>query len=69
MNEKLKNIRALIMDADGVLTDGRIILGSHFEISVFDAHDGFGITLAKRANLITAIVSGRESETVFQRIR
>ena len=69
MNEKLKNIRALIMDADGVLTDGRIILGSNSEISVFDVHDGYGITLARRANLITAIVSGRESKAVFQRAK
>ena len=69
MSEKLKNIKALIMDADGVLTDGRIILGNDSEISVFDAHDGYGIVLAKQANLITAILSGRESKGILRRAK
>ena len=67
--EQLKKIKMLVMDADGVLTDGRIIFGGDFEISVFDVHDGFGITLAKQAGLITAIISSRESQSILQRAK
>ena len=67
--EQLKKIRMLVMDADGVLTDGRIILSADFEISIFDVHDGFGITLAKQVGLITAIITARKSKAVLQRAK
>jgi 3-deoxy-D-manno-octulosonate 8-phosphate phosphatase (KDO 8-P phosphatase) len=67
--EQLKKIKMLIMDADGVLTDGRIIFGDDFEISIFDVHDGFGITLAKQAGLITAIISSRKSKSILLRAK
>ena len=67
MIERLKKIKAVIMDADGVLTDGRIILGDEFEISIFDVHDGAAIVLAKESGLITAIITGRRSKAVLRR--
>jgi 3-deoxy-D-manno-octulosonate 8-phosphate phosphatase (KDO 8-P phosphatase) len=57
-----------MMDVDGVLTDGRIIQDSHgHELKVFDVKDGHGIVMAHRAKLRTALISGRESETVMHR--
>ena len=67
MKEKLRKIKALMMDCDGVLTDGRIILGDGLEISIFNVYDGFGIVLAKQAGLFTAIITGRKSKAVLQR--
>jgi 3-deoxy-D-manno-octulosonate 8-phosphate phosphatase (KDO 8-P phosphatase) len=66
--ERTRKTRLLIMDVDGVLTDGRIILDSHgHELKEFDVKDGHGIVMAHRANLRTALISGRESETITRR--
>lgn len=56
------------MDVDGVLTDGRIIQDSQgHELKIFDVKDGHGIVMAHRAELKTALISGRESETITRR--
>src|SRR5262245_2844165 len=66
--ERARKTRLLMMDVDGVLTDGRIIQdGQGRELKVFDVKDGHGIVMAHRAKLRTAIISGRESETTRQR--
>jgi 3-deoxy-D-manno-octulosonate 8-phosphate phosphatase (KDO 8-P phosphatase) len=53
----------LVMDCDGVLTDGRIIYGSDgTEYKNFHVHDGYGITRAKDFGLRLAIISGRDSK-------
>jgi 3-deoxy-D-manno-octulosonate 8-phosphate phosphatase (KDO 8-P phosphatase) len=66
--ERARKTRLLIMDVDGVLTDGRIIQDSHgHELKVFDVKDGHGIVMAHRAKLRTALISGRESETTVRR--
>jgi 3-deoxy-D-manno-octulosonate 8-phosphate phosphatase (KDO 8-P phosphatase) len=66
--ERARRTRLLIMDVDGVLTDGRIIQDSHgHELKVFDVKDGHGIVMAHRAELRTALISGRESETITRR--
>jgi 3-deoxy-D-manno-octulosonate 8-phosphate phosphatase (KDO 8-P phosphatase) len=68
--ERARKTRLLIMDVDGVLTDGRIIQDSHgHELKVFDVKDGHGIVMAHRAKLRTAFISGRESETTTRRAR
>ena len=65
---KLKKIKVVAMDVDGVLTDGGIVLGSNdMELKVFDVQDGMGITLARMGGLKTAIITGRESEAVTRR--
>ncbi len=59
---KLAGIRLLVLDVDGVLTDGGIILHSDgSESKRFDVQDGHGIKLWHRAGGVTAIVSGRTS--------
>jgi 3-deoxy-D-manno-octulosonate 8-phosphate phosphatase (KDO 8-P phosphatase) len=66
--ERAGKIRLLVMDVDGVLTDGRIIQDSlGHELKVFDVKDGHGIVMAHRAQLRTALISGRESETITRR--
>ncbi len=68
--EKARQIKLLVLDVDGVLTDGRIIYGSGgLELKTFDVQDGLGLKLARRIGLVTAIVTGRTSEAVERRAR
>ena len=71
---RAKKIRVLLMDVDGVLTDGHIWLlsrrdGTASEIKGFSAYDGAGLKLARAAGLRTGIITGRESSAVTQRAR
>jgi 3-deoxy-D-manno-octulosonate 8-phosphate phosphatase (KDO 8-P phosphatase) len=71
---RAKNIRVLLMDVDGVLTDGHIWLlsrrdGTASEIKGFSAYDGAGLKLARAAGLRTGLITGRESSAVAQRAR
>ncbi len=68
LKDKAKKIKLFITDVDGVLTDGRIILGNNGEeFKFFHVHDGKGIQLAHEAGIKTAIITGRESELVKRR--
>jgi 3-deoxy-D-manno-octulosonate 8-phosphate phosphatase (KDO 8-P phosphatase) len=61
-------IRMILLDSDGVLTDGRITYGSDgSEIRSFHVHDGFGIRLARVAGLTVGIISGRASPVLEKR--
>ncbi len=63
-------IRLLVLDVDGVLTDGRLYFGPSGEaLKVFHVHDGLGIKLIVRAGVEVAVVSGRESPAVAARCR
>lgn len=61
--ERCKKIRAIVLDIDGVLTDGRIGYGtgSDEEIKFFHVRDGHGIVMARRAGFKVGILSGRSS--------
>ena len=62
-NNRIKKIRMLILDVDGVLTDGRIVwTDSAEEIKFFNVQDGVGIVLAQRVGLKVAIISARKSK-------
>jgi len=68
--QRAQKIRMLIMDVDGVLTDGRIWYDSvGQELKSFDVKDGHGIVMAHRAKLRTALISGRESESTARRAK
>src|SRR5665213_1378934 len=74
LNARAKQIRVLLMDVDGVLTDGHIWLlsrrdGTASEIKGFSAYDGAGLKLARAAGLRTGVITGRESTAVAQRAR
>lgn len=68
--EKAKNIQLLILDVDGVLTDGGIILDEKgAESKRFFAQDGHGLMLVRNLNIELAIISGRYSKAVEYRAR
>jgi 3-deoxy-D-manno-octulosonate 8-phosphate phosphatase (KDO 8-P phosphatase) len=59
---RARKIRLLVMDVDGVLTDGRMVLSDKGdELKMFHTHDGIGLALAHRAGLQTALVTGETS--------
>lgn len=63
-------IRALFLDVDGVLTDGRLYIDDRGrEMKVFDTKDGQGIKKALAAGLKVAWISGRTSEATLVRAR
>ena len=64
----LYNIRAIIMDVDGVLTDGMVILGSgNTELKSFNIRDGMAITIARRCGMKIGFITSRTSEVVQKR--
>jgi 3-deoxy-D-manno-octulosonate 8-phosphate phosphatase (KDO 8-P phosphatase) len=68
--ERLKLIKLLILDVDGVLTDGKIIYNDRGEeIKAFDVKDGHGIKLLMRSGMEIALITGRKSEVVLHRAR
>ncbi|AGB42290.1 3-deoxy-D-manno-octulosonate 8-phosphate phosphatase, YrbI family [Halobacteroides halobius DSM 5150] len=68
LKEKVVKIKLFITDVDGVLTDGRIVLGNDGEeFKFFHVQDGMGIKLAQEAGIKTAIITGRESKLVERR--
>lgn len=68
---RARKIKMLLMDVDGVLTDGGIIYGGgpglELELKKFHVQDGTAITLAHRVGLKTGIITGRESLVVTRR--
>ena len=74
LKKRAAQIKVLLMDVDGSMTDGSVILlsqpdGSALEIKTFDAHDGQGLTLAHTAGLRTGCITGRESSALLRRAR
>ncbi len=69
MRRKLLKIEWILMDVDGVMTDGSITYtSSGEETKTFNAQDGAGVNLAHLAGLHTGIITGRKSEMVKRRI-
>lgn len=68
--EKAKRIKLLIVDIDGVMTDGRIVCSIYGdELKFFDVQDGFGITLLNRAGIKSVIITAKKSRIVKLRAR
>lgn len=66
--KRLKNIKLLILDVDGVMTDGGLTIGDDgLEYKTFHAHDGLGMKLLKATGVSLAIITGRTSNVVKQR--
>lgn len=65
---RLKDIQAVIMDVDGVLTNGMIIMGDgNIELKCFHVRDGMAITIAKECGLKIGFITSRSSEIVRRR--
>jgi 3-deoxy-D-manno-octulosonate 8-phosphate phosphatase (KDO 8-P phosphatase) len=65
-----KNLKALALDVDGVLSDGRLYYGNDGEeLKTFNIRDGLGIKLLQQAGITVAIITGRTSNIVARRAR
>lgn len=70
LKNKAKKIKLLILDVDGVMTDGRIILdNAGNELKAFHVRDGHGIKMAINSDIEVVIITGRKSRVVERRAR
>ena len=70
LHEKMKNIRLLILDVDGVMTDGKIIIDDvGNEMKHFNVRDGHGIKMLMRHGIAVVLLTGRRSKVVEHRAR
>ncbi len=70
LNEKMARIKILLLDVDGVLTNGKLYFGNSGEVLLpFDVRDGSGITYLKHAGLLTGIITGKNNNAVSHRAR
>ncbi len=68
MENQLAKIKLLLLDVDGVLTDGRIIYDNQGnELKAFDVKDGHGLKMIQRAGIKVGIITGRRSAVVSHR--
>ena len=69
LQERAAQIRMLVLDVDGVLTDGKLYfdhLGN--EMKAFNTRDGMGIKALQRCGIEVAVITGRKSTAVEQRM-
>jgi 3-deoxy-D-manno-octulosonate 8-phosphate phosphatase (KDO 8-P phosphatase) len=68
--DRARKIRLLVLDVDGVLTDGSIIYtAAGEEIKIFHVRDGHGLRLVQQAGIEVALITGRQSPAVAHRAR
>ncbi len=68
LQDRARDVRLLVLDVDGVLTDGRLYLSPEGEeFKVFHVRDGSGLVALRRAGLEVAIISGRDCAAVQRR--
>ncbi|WP_370526966.1 3-deoxy-manno-octulosonate-8-phosphatase KdsC [Methylobacter sp. BlB1] len=68
--EKAKKLKLLILDVDGVLTDGKLFFDNEGnEYKAFHARDGHGIKLLRQTGVEVAVISGRKSNSVALRMK
>ncbi|MDO8488718.1 MAG: HAD-IIIA family hydrolase [Candidatus Omnitrophota bacterium] len=65
-----KKIKLLLLDVDGVLTDGRIIYDSRGRDSkFFDVHDGLGVFVLQKCGIKTILITAKSSKTILPRAK
>ncbi len=69
LRERLAEIRLLILDVDGTLTEGSMVFVEGDQLKSFNVHDGLGIRLARNFGLEVAIVTGNISNSVMMRAK
>lgn len=68
MNTKIKKIKLIISDVDGVWTDGSIYVGiENSELKKFNVNDGAGVALLRQSGIKLALISGRKSNATALR--
>lgn len=67
---KAERIKMIVLDNDGVLTDGRVYISAEgVEAKAFDIRDGFGVVLARRAGVSFAVITGLLTPIIEYRAR
>jgi 3-deoxy-D-manno-octulosonate 8-phosphate phosphatase (KDO 8-P phosphatase) len=62
-------VKLLLFDVDGVLTDGRLVIGDDgLEFKAFNSRDGHGIKMVQRNGIAVGIITGRTSRVVYQKL-
>lgn len=70
LRQRARKIRLLLLDLDGVLTDGGIFIdGRGDEVKRFDVRDGHGLRLLQRGDIRVGIISGRSARSARRRAR
>ncbi len=70
IEERAKKIKLLILDVDGVLTDGSIVYDNFGdELKFFNVHDGLGVSLLRKVGIRTVIITARNTKAVVKRAR
>ncbi len=70
LKDRAAKIKLLLLDVDGVLTDGRIIYDSHGrDMKFFDVHDGMGVYALKRAGIPTILITAKGSRAIKPRAK
>ena len=70
IEERAKKVKLLILDVDGVLTDGRIVYDNFGdELKLFNVNDGLGVYLLGRAGIKTVIITAKKTKAVMKRAR
>ena len=70
LQQRAERIKLLIMDVDGVLTDGRIYIRDNGEeIKAFHTLDGHGLKMLQNSGVQTAIITGRDAPSVDVRVK
>ena len=70
LRDKARKVKILLLDVDGVLTDGRIVYDSRgHDMKFFDVHDGLGVYLLKKAGIPTILITAKGSRAIKPRAR
>ena len=70
VQERAKQIRLLVLDVDGILSDGRLTFTNNAdELKSFDVQDGFGLKCIQDAGIRVAVITGRSSYIVHHRMQ
>ena len=70
MKEEMKNIKMLVLDVDGTLTDGKIYMGENGEVmKAFNCHDTLPLRKLAKLGIKTVIITGRKSKIVENRAK
>lgn len=70
LREKAGKVKLLLLDVDGVLTDGRIIYDSRGrDMKFFDVHDGLGVYALRKAGIKTVLITAKGSRAIRPRAR
>lgn len=68
--EKAKKVKLLLLDVDGVLTDGRIVYDSGGrDMKFFDVHDGLGVYVLLKCGIKTVLITAKGSKAIRPRAR